>query len=388
MQRPPQSVVVCGAATALSLLGDQALYALLPIYFEQMGLAPIHVGILLSANRWIRLLTNTLAERVLRQVSPQFLFAAALGLGGLTTLAYAFVGSFVVLLLARLAWGLCWSFIRHASVMSLAATDATVRGQMMGFYSGLSRTGGIAGIVLGGFLFDLIGFQATFIAFGLLSLAAIPLPFKATFQTSDLWQTASGKGSFTLLCAGFCVSAVGPGLVMSTLGFILLDRFGNTFNVAGMALGVASITGLLLGSRWIFDTICGPLFGAFADRYGMLRATTLCFGSGLLALGTLVASSHVMMLTGAILWFFASGTALQIALAGEASRHGSGYYARFATAGDLGAATGPLIGWGVLQLAMPTSAVFASGAALYALGFGAALLAFRSRAPEPDVGVR
>jgi len=70
LRRPPRPVVFCGIATAVSLLSDQALYALLPIYFEQMELAPIHVGILLSANCWIRLLTNTLAERVLTSVSP------------------------------------------------------------------------------------------------------------------------------------------------------------------------------------------------------------------------------------------------------------------------------------------------------------------------------
>lgn len=387
MQRPPRSVIVCGAATALSLLGDQALYALLPIYFEQIGLAPIHVGILLSANRWVRLLTNTLAERVLRALAPTHLFAAALLLGGLTTLAYALSGTFLLLLLARLAWGLSWSFIRHASVMSLATTHTSVRGQMMGIYSGLSRIGGIGGIVLGGFLFDAIGFEATFLAFAALSLLAVPLPLFANFEAQQVWQSMPPSGSRALLVGGFCVSAVGPGLIMSTLGFILLDRFGDSFTIAGMVLGVASLTGLLLGSRWIFDTLCGPLFGAFADRYGMLCATSVCFGSGLLALTALMASSHVVVLTAAILWFFASGTALQVALAGEASRHGSGYYARFATAGDLGAATGPLIGWSVLQLALPTTAVFGSGAALYAAGFIAALLAFR-RQPETQTAVR
>ncbi len=381
MRRPPRPVVYCGVATALSLLGDQALYALLPIYFEQLGLAPIHVGILLSANRWIRLLTNTLAERVLARAPAPLLFGGALGLGAATTFAYALFDTFVILLIARLAWGLCWSFIRHASVMSLAATDPGARGQMMGFYSALSRTGGIAGIVLGGLMFDIIGFEATFLLLAAVSLLAVPLPFRVEFAQSDAWAaTPAESGSVALLIAGLCVSAVGSGLIMSTLGFVLMDRFGESLDVAGMVLGIATLNGLLLGSRWIFDTACGPLFGALADRYGMRISASIFFTSGLLALGALIAGDGVLLLTASILWFFASGTALQVILAGEASRHGSGYYARFATAGDVGAAAGPLIGWGVVQLALPSSAVFGTGALLYVGGFVAAQIAFRDRA--------
>tara|TARA_A100001037_G_scaffold194323_1_gene173896 strand:- start:573 stop:980 length:408 start_codon:yes stop_codon:yes gene_type:complete len=132
-------------------------------------------------------------------------------------------------------------------------------------------------------------------------------------------------GPNALLIAGLCVSAVGPGLVMSTLGFVLMDRFGESLTVAGLAIGIATLNGLLLGSRWIFDTACGPLFGALADRYGMRRSASLFFTSGLLALAALIVGDGVLILSAGILWFFASGTGLQVMLAGEASRHGSGY---------------------------------------------------------------
>ena len=65
------------------MLGDQALYAVLPTCFADLGLAPYQVGVLLSINRWVRLLTNHLAERLTLRYSPSWLLGGALYLVGL-----------------------------------------------------------------------------------------------------------------------------------------------------------------------------------------------------------------------------------------------------------------------------------------------------------------
>ena len=175
--RPSRTTVFVGVATALSLLGDQAMYALLPLYFEELGLLPIQVGVLLSANRWIRLLTNHIAERFHDALPVHFMFALALLIGALLTFAYALVSSFMILLLARLAWGLCWSYIRHLAVMRVSGTTPPEQlGQMMGYYNGISRFGSVLGIVLGGFFFDLAGFTATLLIFGCASLPKREIP--------------------------------------------------------------------------------------------------------------------------------------------------------------------------------------------------------------------
>ena len=89
-----RSVVFIAAATAFSLLGDQVLYAVLPVYYADLGLTPIQVGILLSANRWIRLLTNELAHRLGRGPAQRAIFLGAFALGALTTAAYLLSNSF------------------------------------------------------------------------------------------------------------------------------------------------------------------------------------------------------------------------------------------------------------------------------------------------------
>ena len=94
------------------------------------------------------------------------MLAGSLAVGALLTAVYATSSSFFILLTARCLWGLCWSFIHHISVMGVALTsDPLDRGQMMGHYNGISRLGGVTGIVLGGILFDWIGFTNTMTVF-------------------------------------------------------------------------------------------------------------------------------------------------------------------------------------------------------------------------------
>src|SRR5262245_66169804 len=97
MSRQQPTVIAISAATAFSLLGDQMLYAVLPAYYAKLGLTGIQVGILLSANRWIRLLTNHVAHVVSPHAPPRVTLAVAFGVGSLTTFAYAATDSFVLL---------------------------------------------------------------------------------------------------------------------------------------------------------------------------------------------------------------------------------------------------------------------------------------------------
>ena len=54
MSRGYAPVALVALATAFSLLGDQMLYSVLPTYYDSLGLTYIQVGVILSANRWIR----------------------------------------------------------------------------------------------------------------------------------------------------------------------------------------------------------------------------------------------------------------------------------------------------------------------------------------------
>ena len=383
LRRPSRTTFFTATATALSLLGDQALYALLPLYFQEIGLLPIQVGILLSANRWVRLLTNHLAERLVDRFPLNLMLVLSLALGALLSLAYAYISSFLVLLVARCLWGLCWSFIRHISVMGVASsTEPQNLGQIMGFYNGISHIGSVLGIVLGGILFDLIGFSTTLALFCLFSLFAVPFAMKSGLQTSssitDQRQNNQSSTRYSaLLCCGFCIGSVGPGLIMSTLGFILLSRYGTEVDLMGFVVGIATLNGLLLGCRWVLDTLGAPIYGALIDRTGIRLGAPLCFLGGMIVMLLLNLSENLAGLALGMIVFFMCGTALSTVVSAEASRQGAKVFARYATAGDLGAAFGPVIGWGAYELIGTPNFVFVLGAGLYAIGMFSTLAAFR-----------
>ncbi len=100
--KPHRSVVLVASATALSLLGDQALYAVLPIYYEQLQLGKFEVGVLLGANRFVRLLTNHVAEVLTRRWRPTAVLVLALLLGAALTACYGLLPIFWVMLAARI----------------------------------------------------------------------------------------------------------------------------------------------------------------------------------------------------------------------------------------------------------------------------------------------
>ena len=383
LRRPSRTTVFTATATALSLLGDQALYALLPLYFQEIGLLPIQVGILLSANRWVRLLTNHLAERLVDRFPVILMLVLSLALGALLSLAYAYISSFLVLLVARCLWGLCWSFIRHISVMGVASsTEPQNLGQIMGFYNGISHIGSVLGIVLGGILFDLIGFSTTLALFCLFSLFAVPFAMRSGVQTSSIitdqqQNNQSSTRYSALLCCGFCIGSVGPGLIMSTLGFILLSRYGTEVDLMGFVVGIATLNGLLLGCRWVLETLGAPFYGALIDRTGIRLGAPLCFLVGLIVMLLLNLSENLAGLALGMIVFFMCGTALSTVVSAEASRLGAKVFARYSTARDLGAAFGPVIGWGAYELIGTPNFVFVLGAGLYAIGMFSTLAAFR-----------
>lgn len=382
MNLPGKAIFWVGLATALSLLGDQALYALLPIYFEDLGLLPYQVGIILSANRWIRLITNHLAENLLQRLPAMPMFLTSLILGALITASYAFVGSFVVLFVARLLWGLCWSFIRHVSIMIVSTQSRPEQmGQMMGYYNGISRMGSVVGILLGGILFDSLGYDRTFIIFAVASMFAAPLGLLArhggaTVMREDRWYRRDrNPNGYGLLICGFCIGCVGPGLIMSTLGHVLAVRYGDQIDLMGALIGVATLTGLILGSRWILDSLAAPFLGAFVDRLGTATGAPMFFALGTVSLLFLSLFESLAALILGILVFFVAATTLQAVVAGQASKRGSAFYAQYATASDAGAASGPILAWSLLQLNAGDGITFNLGLGFYLV---ATLVSFRA----------
>jgi hypothetical protein len=139
-------------------------------------------------------------------------------------------------------------------------------------------------------------------------------------------------------------------------------------------LGAITLTGALLAARYLMDSVLAPVLGWSFDRLGFVRATLSNLLVGGMALLLASTGPGLVLFVAAILTFFATGTALQAGVAGTASKLGSGAYARYVTASDLGAATGPLLGWVVVALFNDPFYSLAIGGACFLLGTAALLL--------------
>jgi MFS family permease len=373
------------------------------------------VGVLLSANRAVRLLTNPLAGWIAARIGITLPFVLALGVGAATTFAYGIANGFAALLAARLVWGLCWSFIRLGGLLTtLDAASPADRGYALGFYSGASRIGTLVAVAFGGLLSDSLGFSATTGIFGVITLCGVlavargaptprrapapaTLPFReperepesepprADVDLPDSARADARRRGFVYATA-FLISLTGS-LGVATLGLWLLQQAPGERQLGPLVLGVASVNGLLLGGRFTADLFWAPLAGRLSDRVGRHPALIASAVAAAVALAALSASSTLLTISISSLVLAFGSTALRVSLdaaigdlAPEPVR--ARVLSSFVNFSDLGAACGPLLAYqlaGVVGLA----AVYRGGSVvLFCVGVMFAWLARSARRPQ------
>ena len=366
-------IIAIAAATALSLLGDVTLYTVLPSHYSYIGLTPLQVGVLLSVHRWVRLITNRLAERCYRAFPVILCLAPAYLLASLVTVSYGYFQIFFILFFARIMWGLCFSFIRQAGIMTVTTASSDMQlGKSMGFFRSISLTGWLIGTLLGGFGCDHFGWSFTLITLGIISMGAVPFSIWSQKDIDHVQSSSTATDTvplnFKLMLCGFTMGIVGFGLIISTFGLIIKEQIGVSANLWGHSIGVASITGIVFAARWSLDILGSPALGALGDRIGRKRFLPIVFFAGSLALVLASLPFGIFWLIGCIMVVFLCSTLLGILIAAWAGKEGGKGIADYATGMDFGMALGPLIAWSIVHFNQPTYMIFIAGAVFYILG--------------------
>ena len=105
----PVGMALPGLVIAVAMIGDTLLYVVLPLYHQDFGISLAMVGVLLSLNRWIRLLANSGVAAIGERVGPHALMVmAAIGSVVSTTL-YGLVENDAVQIAARMLWGISYA---------------------------------------------------------------------------------------------------------------------------------------------------------------------------------------------------------------------------------------------------------------------------------------
>ena len=361
---PARVLFPLGLGTALSLMGDATLYVVLPTHASDAGITLAAVGIILSANRFIRLFLNGPAGYAYDRYRRRRLFIPALFIGALSTAIYAASSGFWPLLAGRLIWGLAWSgiWVGGATII-LDVTKNRDRGRWTGLYQTWFFLGAALGAFAGGLLTDRLGYStamwigAAVTAFGgLVAMIYLPetrSPGKKAHSSpqenpSVKWRP---KGEFLgVISLNGINRFITAGVLAATIALLVQDQL----NINNIVIGVASVTGILFGLRTIISMFAAPMAGSLSDRIGN-RWGVIIGGLVIGSIGMIlmVRSDPITILIGVCLTAVASGSVQALVTTRTGDMFNKAQRGKaigvLHTAGDLGSALGPITAYALLR---------------------------------------
>ncbi|MFC6717261.1 MFS transporter [Natrialbaceae archaeon GCM10025810] len=296
--------------------GGGVIFPILPNLGAVLGISPVLVGAILSANRFSRLLANAPAGIIVDRVGTRTPFVAGMVVQGVATFGYVaamvaplpeawFFGS-------RVVWGV-GSALVFATAYTIAAdvSDGASRGASMGIIRGGVLFGFPTGVVLGGVISETAGTIPAFAVATVFAFAASVLAYATVPETHvegdahrsvSPWDVDTSLPALTVGLVNFAVLFAYIGALFATLVLLLeandLGVFG--FDAQGssgifMAVTVISAGVFMFLGGYVSDrrasripvlvcflgaTVVGFVALAFADSIGTLAVACALIGAG------------------------------------------------------------------------------------------------------------
>ena len=351
--------VIVMIIVGLGMAGDAMIYCLLPVTPESFHITVFQIGILLSVNRFVRLITNEISTSVVTRLNSDKPLVIAVCLSTFITLGYAIPWGFWWLLFLRILWGGCFSLLRiEGYIAALRYSNRESLGRYMAWHETIK--GQIYGIItiISGVLADLISPRAVPVLLAVLTAACL-LFFKggrANLMGVDgaAVDTAprAGRGKVSnpkvLIILGLVilVSATFATMMGTLRGRAIVDYI---LPGAAIAVGAATFAALFQVAGQVVS-LSGPVIGYICDKIGRRKAFSIVFMIQLTIILTLALFKlWYIMLAMFVVQLF-SGSASQIlrtSIAGEYAKPSEQavFMNRIATFQDMGSATGPFLGY-------------------------------------------
>jgi MFS family permease len=324
-----------GLVIAVSSIGDTLLYAVLPLYHQDFGISLAMVGVLLSLNRWIRLLANSAVAAIGERVGPHALMVMAAAGAAVSTTLYGLVENDAVQVAARMLWGVSFASL-NLSTLAYAVSDRANAGKRVGASRAALGIVQAMSLVGGAWIVLHAGARTVFLIYGGLTLIALG----AALMLPRLPREATDKRPFRLPIPhrleiwGFMLGFASDGVFLLTLAFLMKDSI--TWVAPVMA------TAMLLALRWLVEITTGPLGGWIGDRFGA-RRISIASGTLLVAGFALIALDHELL--GALVAVMTRGmfnTLIPVLVLERGKSSVLSSQASYSTWRDFGAAVGPL----------------------------------------------
>lgn len=321
------------ASTFFVGFGGGVVFPILPNLGSVLGISAVTVGLILSANRLVRLVANAPAGAIVDRYGTRTPFVAGLFVEGVATLGYvvavalppasslgwvaaglarvpldpvgiepstwnALVGQIVApewwFLLARVLWGIGSAGV-FATAYTIAAdvSDADSRGTNMGVVRGGITMGFPAGLVLGGVVSAVAGDVAAFSVAAAFAFVAAAVAYRYVPEThvsrTDVDQSV-GPWDVDTSAPAVTVGLVNFGLLFGYVGalFATLVLFLDARDLSLFGLAPQGTSGLLMAgtvvAAAVFMLVGGRLSDARASRTPVLCGFLVVSSVGFLLL--------------------------------------------------------------------------------------------------------
>jgi MFS transporter, DHA1 family, inner membrane transport protein len=249
-------------ALAVALPGDTVLYLLLPMYAAQFGVTLAQAGVLLAANRLVRIAGYSWVARYYARRGDRPTDSLAVVAAAICALGYATLSGFWLLLPLRLLWGLSFAAL-NLSAQVTATAEAVGAARRTGRSRAITAVGPMLALPLGAVLADNLGPRAIFFGLAVLALTGLIV---TRLLPSDPHATPASPRRLRLPNSLDCWSFL-EGLTLDGLFIIGLSYFGKDLLPEGGVL----VAAMLLALRYLCEIVLSPVGGHMAERFGAER---------------------------------------------------------------------------------------------------------------------
>ncbi|EDL28728.1 chromaffin granule amine transporter isoform X1 [Mus musculus] len=241
----------------------------------------VRIGILFASKALMQLLVNPFVGPLTNRIGYHIPMFVGFMIMFLSTLMFAFSGTYALLFVARTLQGIGSSFSSVAGLGMLASvyTDNYERGRAMGIALGGLALGLLVGAPFGSVMYEFVGKSSPFLILAFLALLDGALQFCILWPSKVSPESAMGtplltllKDPYILVAAGsICLANMGVAILEPTLPIWMMQTMCSPEWQLGLAFLPASVA-YLIGTN---------LFGVLANKMGRW----LCSLVGMVAVG-------------------------------------------------------------------------------------------------------
>ncbi|HEK1688440.1 TPA: MFS transporter [Pseudomonas putida] len=338
----------------LCLPSDVLLYLLLPMYASDFGVTLVEAGVLLAANRLVRIIGYGWVVRFYARHGDRAACSLAAFAAAVCALGNATLGGFAALLVLRLVWGLCFATF-NLSTQTLATAEAQGAARRAGRSRATLAIGPMLALPLGALMAQAYGPRAVFYVLCISALCGL---WRARALPCGGHDIPVRSGRRLRLPDSIATWSFIEGVTLDGLFIFGLSLYAQVH----MGESGVLVAGVLMAVRYLSEMLFSPFGGRLADRFGALRMLVVLSLATSLAL--LVFASHWLFI-GAFFVLVLRALQLPLVMTLVALRNPHARIQALASNAvwrDIGAGLGPMLA-GVLLPQVPAIWAYA-GAAL------------------------